>query len=240
MNLTLNTVNESLLNVTQDPMTNFSCPKFSAQQDFLLKNAKYWVGGVSVCAVSITGIILNLTAICAILLTRLSSRNNFNQLIAILFLLDTIYLVFSLLTTLQIRLGVDHRNLILIFPKFTYPVWNISLTLSIFLTVGVAHERYIAIKYPIIHRQRMRSAKYRRTNLLKYVVSAMTFAIIFNITKFLEIEIAWKESPLNESTSNNTDAKCHNCTSSLVWNITNNKNITFPSMNSNDMITRYE
>ena len=239
MNLTLNTVNESMLNVTQDPMTNFSCPHFSTQQDFLLKNAKYWVGGVSVCAVSITGIILNLTAICAILLTRLSSRNNFNQLIAILFLLDTIYLVFSLLTTLQIRLGVDHRNLILIFPKFTYPVWNISLTLSIFLTVGVAHERYIAIKYPIIHRQRMRSAKYRRTNLLKYVVSAMTFAIIFNITKFLEIEISWEESPLNESTSNNTDAECHNCTYPLVWNITNIENTTSPSINANDLIPRY-
>ena len=240
MNLTLNTLNESILNVTGDQVTNDSCPYFSSQQDFLLKNAKYWIGGVSVCVVSITGIILNLTAICAILLARLSSRNNFNQLIVILFLLDTVYLVSSLLTTLQIRLGVNHRNLILMFPKFTYPVWNISLTLSIFLTVGVAHERYIAIKYPIIHRQRMRSAKYRRTNLLKYVVSVMTFAMIFNITKFLEIEIAWAESPLNDSTSNETYTDCSNCTSSLVGNITNNQNVTSPEMNSSDIITRYE
>ena len=82
----------------------------------------------------------------------------------------------------------------MMFPKFTYPVWSISLTLSIFLTVGIAHERYIAIKYPIIHRQRMRSGKYRRITLMKYTVCVLLCAIIFNLPKFFEIEIDWRDA----------------------------------------------
>ena len=169
-------VNESLVSVLE-------CPNITSEDEQTLRLAKYWVGGVSVCVVSFIGIVLNLTAVC-VLLSTLSNRNNFNQLTALLFLIDSIYLTLSVLTTLQIRLNLTSYNLTLIFPKFTYPVWSISLTLSIFITVGIAHERYIAIKYPIIHRQRMRSAKYRRINLLKYIVGVFISTMIFNIPKF--------------------------------------------------------
>ena len=177
-------VNESLVSLLE-------CPNITSEDEQTLRLAKYWVGGVSVCVVSFIGIVLNLTAVC-VLLSTLSNRNNFNQLTALLFLIDSIYLTLSVLTTLQIRLNLTSYNLTLIFPKFTYPVWSISLTLSIFITVGIAHERYIAIKYPIIHRQRMRSAKYRRINLLKYIVGVFISTMIFNIPKFFEIETGWK------------------------------------------------
>ena len=170
-----------------------NCPNFTIQEKDTLNEAKYWVGGISVCVVSFFGIVLNMSAVC-VLLSSLSNRNNFNHFIAMLFFIDSVYLILSMLTTLQIRLGLTHRNLILMFPKFTYPVWSISLTLSIFLTVGIAHERYIAIKYPIIHRQRMRSAKYRRITLMKYTVSVLLCAIIFNLPKFFEIEIDWRNA----------------------------------------------
>ena len=186
-------VNESLVSVLE-------CPNITSEDEQTLRLAKYWVGGVSVCIVSFIGIVLNLTAVC-VLLSTLSNRNNFNQLTALLFLIDSIYLTLSVLTTLQIRLNLTSYNLTLIFPKFTYPVWSISLTLSIFITVGIAHERYIAIKYPIIHRQRMRSAKYRRINLLKYIVGVFISTMIFNIPKFFEIETGWKpvEHPSNKN-----------------------------------------
>lgn len=184
--------------INENHVSSMNCPNFTSEDINMLNHAKYWVGGVSACAVSFTGIILNITAVC-VLLTRLSNRNNFNQLIVLLFLVDTMYLILSVLTTLQIRLGIENRTLTMIFPKFTYPVWSISLTLSIFLTVGVTHERYIAIKYPIIHRQRMRSAKYRRFNLLKYIVCVMLCAALFNVPKFFEIEIGWHISSTTKS-----------------------------------------
>ena len=179
-----------------------NCPNFTTHEIGAINQAKYWVGGFSVCAVSFFGIVLNMTAV-GVLLSSLSNRNNFNHLIAMLFFIDSVYLILSMLTTLQIRLGLTHRNLIMMFPKFTYPVWSISLTLSIFLTVGIAHERYIAIKYPIIHRQRMRSAKYRRITLMKYMVCVFLCAIIFNVPKFFEIEIDWR----NTSSVASTDEK---------------------------------
>ena len=179
------TINESLVLVLE-------CPNITSEEWDTLASAKYWVGGVSVCVVSFIGIVLNLTAVC-VLLSTLSNRNNFNQLTALLFLIDSVYLVLSVLTTLQIRLNLVSYTLITTFPKFTYPVWSISLTMSIFLTVGITHERYIAIKYPIIHRQRMRSGKYRRINLLKYMVCVFICTMIFNIPKFFEIETGWLE-----------------------------------------------
>ena len=180
-----------IVNDTQFEILN--CPNFTTQEIDTINQAKYWVGGVSVCAVSFFGIVLNMTAVC-VLLSSLSNRNNFNHFIAMLFFIDSVYLILSMLTTLQIRLGLTHQTLILMFPKFTYPVWSISLTLSIFLTVGIAHERYIAIKYPIIHRQRMRSAKYRRITMMKYMVCVFLCAIIFNVPKFFEIEIDWRNA----------------------------------------------
>ena len=185
-------VSETSFKTNESLVLVLECPNITSEDLDTLDSAKYWVGGVSVCVVSFIGIVLNLTAVC-VLLSTLSNRNNFNQLTALLFLIDSVYLVLSVLTTLQIRLNLVSYTLITAFPKFTYPVWSISLTMSIFLTVGITHERYIAIKYPIIHRQRMRSGKYRRINLLKYMVCVFICTMIFNIPKFFEIETGWLE-----------------------------------------------
>ena len=193
-------VSETSFKTNESLVLVLECPNITSDDLDTLDSAKYWVGGVSVCVVSSIGIVLNLTAVC-VLLSSLSNRNNFNQLTALLFLIDSVYLVLSVLTTLQIRLNMASYDLKTIFPKFTYPVWSISLTMSIFLTVGITHERYIAIKYPIIHRQRMRSAKYRRINLLKYIICVFICTMIFNIPKFFEIETVWLavEQPLNNN-----------------------------------------
>ena len=183
--------NISSLTLNDTLFSTLDCPNFTTQEIHTINQAKYWVGDVSVCVVSFFGIVMNMTAV-YVLLSSLSNRNNFNHFIVILFFIDSFYLVLSMLTTLQIRLGLTHQNLIMMFPKFTYPVWSIGLTLSIFLTVGISHERYIAIKYPIIHRQRMRSAKYRRITLMKYMVCVFLCAIIFNVPKFFEIELDWR------------------------------------------------
>ena len=182
--------NSSLVVNETKLLSPVNCPNFTEQDEHILEHFTYWVGGVSVCIVSFTGIILNLTAIC-VLLTRLSNRNNFNQLIVILFTVDSVYLILSVITTFQRKLGLTNRILTIIFPKFTYPISSTSLTLSIFMTVGITHERYIAVKYPIIHSARMRSAKYRRINLLKYVLCIMFGAVAFNVPKFFEATLDW-------------------------------------------------
>ena len=188
---TLTTISSSnLITINASNESQVICPSVTTEDFMILDEFRYWVGGVGVCIVSITGFILNLAAVC-VLLTRLSNHNNFNQLMVILFVLDSFYLLLSVITTVQRRFELKNRTLTIIYPKFTYPISSISLTLSIFMTVGMAHERYIAIKYPITHRQRMISAKFRRINLLKYMVSIVFCAVGFNVPKFFEAELIW-------------------------------------------------
>ena len=193
----------SILNDTN--VSSLNCPSFTEQDGRILGHFRYWIGGVGVCIVSVTGLLLNFPAIC-VLLTRLSNHNNFNQLIVILFVLDSMYLLLSVITTLQRRFGLKSRLLTILFPKFTYPISSISLTLSIFMTVGIANERYIAIKHPIIHRQRMRSAKFRRINLMKYMLSIVACAVGFNVPKFFEAELGWQNSTV-VTDMNNTEER---------------------------------
>ena len=193
----------SILNDTN--VSSLNCPSFTEQDGRILEHFRYWIGGVGVCIVSVTGLLLNFPAIC-VLLTRLSNHNNFNQLIVILFVLDSMYLLLSVITTLQRRFGLKSRLLTILFPKFTYPISSISLTLSIFMTVGIANERYIAIKHPIIHRQRMRSAKFRRINLMKYMLSIVACAVGFNVPKFFEAELGWQNSTV-VTDMNNTEER---------------------------------
>lgn len=40
-----------------------------------------------------------------------------------------------------------------LFPYFLYPAQSISMSASIFMTVGIALERYIAVHYPIGKRE---------------------------------------------------------------------------------------
>ena len=202
--------NDSLLVINETNIsTTIHCPSFTEQDGMILVQFRYWVGGVMVSIVSITGFLLNLVAIC-VLLTRLSNHNNFNHLMVILFVLDSLYLLLSMITTIQRRFGLKNRTITILYPKFTYPISSISLTLSIFMTVGMAHERYIAIKHPITHRQRMTSAKFRRINLLKYMILIVFLAVGFNISKFFEAELVWFSSK-KVSNSNSTQERYGQC-----------------------------
>ena len=69
--------NDNSTSVTEDTLTgnlsNIStihCPSFTKDDEEVLLQFMYWVGGVGVCVVSITGFLLNLAAVC-VLLTRL-------------------------------------------------------------------------------------------------------------------------------------------------------------------------
>ena len=89
---------------------------------------------------------------------------------------------------------MENRIHTMLLPKFTYPLIFVSLSASIFMTVAVAHERYVAIKKPIQHRQSMRSAKFQRKKSSVYILIVALLAFGFNVPKFLEVELKWENS----------------------------------------------
>ena len=171
--------------------SSFECANWTAKDENLYRVFSYWIGGIAVIFVAIVGIILNVAGTCLILAFRLSKHNIFNHIIIFLFIVDSFFLFVKIIDVFVQNLNVKNKILTIMFPKFAYPVSAICLTLSVFLTVGIAHERFVAIKHLIVHSQQNSSAKFRRNKLMKYILPMVFFAIAFNIPKFYEAELEW-------------------------------------------------
>ena len=188
-------MNDSLQDIDQLTLdinytSSLNCPIWTPEDQKLIDQVEYWIGGISVCCLSIPGMLMNLIAILA-LITKSSNHTTFNSLLISLFAFDSIYLFFETIETFRRRFKLESRLHTILLPKLIYPLTIISLSASIFMTVGVAHERYDAIKKPIIHRQSMRSTKFMRKKFIIYILIVCCFAIGFNIPKFFEVDLAW-------------------------------------------------
>ena len=188
MNDSLQDIDQLTLNINYTSSLN--CPIWTPEDQKLIDQVEYWVGGIFVCCLSIPGMLMNLIAILA-LITKSSNHTTFNSLLISLFAFDSIYLFFETIETFRRRFKLESRLHTILLPKLIYPLTIISLSASIFMTVGVAHERYDAIKKPIIHRQSMRSTKFMRKKFIIYILIVCCFAIGFNIPKFFEVDLAW-------------------------------------------------
>jgi hypothetical protein len=57
------------------------------------------------------------------------------------------------------------------------------MTASVFMTVGMALERYVAVHYPIDYSQAMNSPQACKRRLLKYVVPVIVLSILVNLPR---------------------------------------------------------
>ena len=169
--------------------TDMLCPS----TDYQLKiSYGYWIGGVVAPFIELIGLVLNSIAV-QILATRNSMKNTFNNLLISLFCFDNLYLTIQAIQSLEIQLAKREQNhdwITMLVPYFLMPMESISMTASILMTVGVAHERYNAIKHPIRHRQSMTSGRVRRNRLTKYIVLVILCSFAINLTKFFELEVS--------------------------------------------------
>ena len=200
----MNTSSEHLegMNSNINISPSLQCPVWTEEEEKMIGQVEYWVGGIFVCCLSIPGMLMNLIAILA-LITKTSSQTTFNSLLISLFVFDSIYLFFETIETFRRRFNLESTLHTILLPKVIYPLTIISLSASIFMTVGVAHERFDAIKKPIIHRQSMRSSKFMRKKFIMYILIVCFFAIGFNIPKFFEVDLVWRPEILNEIKESN-------------------------------------
>ena len=83
---------------------------------------------------------------------------------------------------------------IVLFPYFLYPVSQVAITGSIFMTVAIAWERYVAVHYPLDYNQAMNDVNAIRKRLLKYVGPCLILAFLFNILKFFEANVRYERT----------------------------------------------
>ena len=170
--------------------SSLHCPEFSEGTNYINEQLSFWVGGVLVCVITSTGILLNLITI-FVLHNDSTLKNVFNLLFISLIVNDNISLVLMTFETFKTNLGLHTWLHEILYPYFTLPFINISLTAAIFLTIIIAHERYMATRYPITHRQSLISTSERRKLFSKYILCVMTSTIIINVPKFFEAELMW-------------------------------------------------
>lgn len=178
--------NESLYEFGDDEEF-LKCPQYTKEDDALYAKITFWVDGVAVCVVAIIGLIANFLS--ALILAKEDMRNSFNFLLIALFCMDSIYLFASILESFRKGFSMTHFVYVILFPYLFYPLLSIAVTGSVFMTVAIAFERYIAVHYPIDYSQAINSPEACRRRLLKYVGPVVIVSILINIPKFLESEV---------------------------------------------------
>ena len=123
-----------------------------------------------------------------LLLLSKSMRNSFNKLIATLAIFDLIYLLTMLLESLR-KLGLQTNTHVILSPYFLYPLNSISLMCSIYMTIGITLERFMAVYHPLDYRSRQQDSTSHKHRIISYVCPLLAFSILFNISKFFESHV---------------------------------------------------
>jgi len=164
------------------------CPTATLEElEGLEQLSRVLVGGLQL-ALSTLGLIGNTLSI--VLLSSPLLRTPFNQLLRVLACFDLVYLVTMILESMR-KLGLETWLHLVIFPQFLHPLNAIAMMGSIYLTVGVALERYMAVYNPLAYNRRQQDTTKNRHHLLTYLLPILLFAVLFNITKFFESKVVY-------------------------------------------------
>ena len=135
-----------------------------------------WIDLFTRDTIAVLGIFGN--AIIIMIRMQMHLRNTFNKLLVALAFFDT----FTLIMFLAVTIFKTSRMFHIMFPYFIWPFGNIAVRGSIFMTVVIAYERFMAVRHPLSFNigQRFRTAR--------YVFLVIIFDIIVNLPKFFEFE----------------------------------------------------
>lgn len=165
--------------------TKLPCLQGSTEDQVELYDSIAWIleGLVLVC-IGVFGIIANCAALPILLSRRMA--NVFNRTLAILAVWDTIYIILDVLESIRqyYNAGYWHNHL---FPYLLYPCQNIAMVTSIYLTVIVALERYLAVSKPVAVFITDTEGQ-RWTKVLCFVLPVMLFSTVFNLPTFFEFK----------------------------------------------------
>ena len=123
------------------------CPQYNECCDYLLHQLGFWLEGVIQTTFAVIGILVNL--ISSLILASKEMRNAFNLLLIALAFFDSCYLFGSILESFRKSFNLVTRVHTFLFPYLLFPGQMIVMTASVFMTVAIAMERYVAVHYPL-------------------------------------------------------------------------------------------
>ena len=146
--------------------------------------------------IAVVGTLLNLIGV-YILSSYRSMKDTFNRLLISLYCIDSFFLVIHIylnVTTIDDETYPPENVVLSIWIRMVY---SFLFKCSIFLTVGVSHERYSAMRSVQIGNGILGN------RFLKYLVPVLAISVILNIPEYLETEMVW-ELGKSSGTENST------------------------------------
>ena len=165
--------------------TEENCKQGSTEDQVELYDSIAWaLEGLVLIIIGAIGILANCAAVPILLSRRLA--NVFNRTLAILAIWDTLYIVLDVLESIRqyYEDGYWHNHL---FPYVLYPCQNIAMVTSIYLTVIIALERYLAVSQPVSVFIADTEGQ-RWTKVMYFVLPVILFSMLFNLPTFFEFK----------------------------------------------------
>ncbi|TRY70678.1 hypothetical protein TCAL_05430 [Tigriopus californicus] len=159
------------------------CSGASDEELELYARINWWTEGVFQMIISLIGLCGNSISIW--ILCSKAMQSIFNRLLIVLAIFDNMYLIFSVLDSIRHEHGTVNVHYYL-FANVLYPLHNASLTGSIYMTVVLAFERYLAVSHPISYHNSVNSGPHW-IRITRYVLPVLIFSVLFNLPKFFEL-----------------------------------------------------
>ena len=172
--------------------TNLSCSVNSLSRDQMIyfNNYAWWVETIGNLCCGCTGIFLNsITIYVFSFVTKWCKTNFFHRLLICLAIFDTLYISCEISEVFRHRYNTFLQQTI--FVNFVYPIRNIFMFSSVYMTVVLALERYQAITSPINYKVKSTLTR-MNWQLYTHVLPGVFFAIIFYLPKFFELDVEEK------------------------------------------------
>ena len=153
--------------------------------------------GSTILIVTCFGLFLNLTGIYTL---RSGPKSNklFNNMVICLLIFDTWYLI----TSPFFFFGLQHEHfkwnaLAYINVYWGNPCGHMAVFGTISMTLAISHERYLAIKKPLIHNRNNLEFDQKK-RLLLYFIPCLLMSIFFNIPRFFNFDIVVNNATVDD------------------------------------------
>ena len=168
---------------------NYSMPTNSTS---LIETSNFVIQGVLLTVIAVLGVCGNFASI--IYFSRPQRyRSHFEPFMLWLAVYDTIFILSAWLAYSAPVLSENYvkagYNGYLI--PWVVPIAQVATTGNIYLTIAISTERYIVICHPFFHH-----GKHKQIPAKAYIIPIFIFAMLYNVSKFFELETLYVESEL--------------------------------------------
>jgi hypothetical protein len=166
-------------------MDTYQCSGASNEELRFFGQLSFWIGGVVQTIICLIGLCANTISI-PVLRSKQMYTSTFHRLLIVLALFDNLYLGLALLEGVRNEMNLSTNVHTTVFVYALYPLHNITLCLSIYMTVFLAMERYRAVSKPIDYHTIIVSGR-QWQRVFHYVIPVVVLSVAFNLPKFFEL-----------------------------------------------------